>query len=237
MTAVAEHRLIPEVNRVLLNLLVLLGGDPEKYSGYFTPQIKLVRHEPEFVTLQGEGRIKEVTMSYAFGLSDDLLVEEDVAISLFNCVLGLIKKIGRDLREAPSFPEIFGDMKQLLERMVPSLPSSVSELASETLEIVSQCQPKKPLTEGKKKPFILPMMEPKFEAHHQAKDPAKERKKLARKYKREFKGAQRELKKDSQFMRQTWLQETLRNDAERKRKVKELIGDLASDQRLFKKKR
>ncbi|KAF7490260.1 Transcription initiation factor TFIID subunit 8 [Sarcoptes scabiei] len=88
------------------------------------------------------------------------------------------------------------------------------------------------------KPFILPLLEPRFEMSnlHSLKPKQTERKKLLKKFKREFKGAQREIRKDSTFLREVYLKDVQRKDQTRKRKVKEILGDLAIQQGLYKKK-
>lgn len=89
----------------------------------------------------------------------------------------------------------------------------------------------------KSKPFILPMLEPKFEENLKIKPRLTERKKLVKKYKREFKGAQREIRNDSKFLRNTYLKEMERKDRIRKNKVKEILKDLSIQQGLYKKKK
>ena len=81
-------------------------------------------------------------------------------------------------------------------------------------------------------PFMLPMLEPKYGCSGKS---GSERKKLVKKYKREFKGAQRELRKDAIFMRNVILNDTIEKDRQRKQKVKELFGELASERQQYKK--
>uniref|UniRef100_A0A8C1RP72 NOP14 nucleolar protein homolog (yeast) n=1 Tax=Cyprinus carpio TaxID=7962 RepID=A0A8C1RP72_CYPCA len=58
----------------------------------------------------------------------------------------------------------------------------------------------------------------------------KERERLKHKYKREFKGALREIRKDTRFLAREKLSDVMSRDAERKRKVKELYGSLATQE-------
>uniref|UniRef100_A0A8C9T7I3 NOP14 nucleolar protein homolog (yeast) n=1 Tax=Scleropages formosus TaxID=113540 RepID=A0A8C9T7I3_SCLFO len=58
----------------------------------------------------------------------------------------------------------------------------------------------------------------------------RERERLKHKYKREFKGALREIRKDTKFLATEKLTEVMERDAERKRKVKELFGSLATQE-------
>uniref|UniRef100_A0A4W3JIF3 NOP14 nucleolar protein n=1 Tax=Callorhinchus milii TaxID=7868 RepID=A0A4W3JIF3_CALMI len=58
----------------------------------------------------------------------------------------------------------------------------------------------------------------------------RERMKLIHKHKREFKGAVREIRKDSQFLARHQLSDIMERDAERKRKVKSLFQNLATQE-------
>ena len=73
---------------------------------------------------------------------------------------------------------------------------------------------------------ILPLFEPRLESLTSKRDPLK---KLQKKVKRELKGAQRELRKDSAFLKDVWLQEIKERDETRRKKVNRIIADLASD--------
>lgn len=64
-----------------------------------------------------------------------------------------------------------------------------------------------------------------------------EREKLLHKCKRERKGAMREIRRDSAFLAKVQISEQIKNDAERKRKVNEIIHDAAMQQHEFKKMR
>ena len=58
---------------------------------------------------------------------------------------------------------------------------------------------------------------------------------MIHKYKKEMKGAVRELKKDTRFLARQKLSEVMERDAERKRKVKEIMGGLAHQEGDYKK--
>uniref|UniRef100_A0A8C7W9V1 Nucleolar protein 14 n=1 Tax=Oncorhynchus mykiss TaxID=8022 RepID=A0A8C7W9V1_ONCMY len=58
----------------------------------------------------------------------------------------------------------------------------------------------------------------------------REKERLNHKYKKEFKGALREIRKDTRFLAREKLNEVMGRDAERKRKVKELFGSLATQE-------
>jgi hypothetical protein len=85
-----------------------------------------------------------------------------------------------------------------------------------------------------KKIVILPLIEPKLEGLTVKRDPIK---KLKKKVKRELKGAQREIRKDSSFIKSIWINEIKERDAIRNKKVKKILADLASDAHEAKKMR
>lgn len=73
---------------------------------------------------------------------------------------------------------------------------------------------------------ILPLIEPLLESLTVKRDPIL---KLKKKIKREHKGAQREIRKDSTFIKNLWLQEMQDKDADRKKKLNKILADIASD--------
>lgn len=62
-----------------------------------------------------------------------------------------------------------------------------------------------------------------------------EREKLLHKYKKEMKGAIREIRKDRAFLSKLQIKQQIKNDTERKRKVKEIFGDAAKQQNELRK--
>ena len=87
------------------------------------------------------------------------------------------------------------------------------------------------------KPFILPMLEPSFDETTGKKSRGDDTKKLAKKVRRETKGAQREIRKDSIYLRNVFLEDQERKDKQRQKKVKEILRDLSVQQGLYKKKK
>lgn len=57
-----------------------------------------------------------------------------------------------------------------------------------------------------------------------------EREKLMAKIKKETKGAIREVRRDTAFLAKVQIKQQIKNDEERKRKVKEIYGDAAMQQ-------
>uniref|UniRef100_A0A665WV16 NOP14 nucleolar protein homolog (yeast) n=1 Tax=Echeneis naucrates TaxID=173247 RepID=A0A665WV16_ECHNA len=88
----------------------------------------------------------------------------------------------------------------------------------------------------KKKPIPLKLLTPKivevldYGKKRGSNREEREQERLKHKYKKEFKGALREIRKDSRFLAREKLNEVMNRDAERKRKVKELFGSLATQE-------
>lgn len=62
-----------------------------------------------------------------------------------------------------------------------------------------------------------------------------EEEKLRYKLKKETKGAIREIRRDAAFLSKVQIKQQIRSDEERKRKVKEIFGDAATQQHELKK--
>ena len=137
----------------------------------------------------------------------------------------------------PSLKELTAHAKNNLTSMSENSVKSISEIANAIVLKLNKNECNKALSNSRPKPFILPMFEPKFDQKASSFDKKNPKKKLIKKYKRELKGAQRELRKDSVFMRSTWIEEIQKNDQKRRNKVKQIMGDLAVQQGLYKKKK
>jgi nucleolar protein 14 len=162
--------------------------------------------------------------------------ENDLKSMLLLEALKITDEVYDSYSTLPSFNEIITPLKEVLKQLSDySFASDIKDCLNKLLIKFNKELPKVLLHESRPKPFMLPMFEPKFDDSHT--NTATEKKKLMKKYKRELKGAQRELRKDSTFMRNTWINEIQENDAQRKRKVKELFGDLATQLNLYKKKK
>ncbi|XP_013864806.1 nucleolar protein 14 [Austrofundulus limnaeus] len=157
---------------------------------------------------------------------------------LFTC-LDLVKRCCLLYKDLPSFVPIFHPIRTLLSKHLSPqmLPKASQELHSEILEAISRA----PVTHSrlvfdKKKPIPLKLLTPKIvevldygKKRGSSKD-EKEQERLKHKYKKEFKGALREIRKDSRFLAREKLNEVMNRDVERKRKVKMLLGSLATQE-------
>ncbi|KAF2983099.1 hypothetical protein EK904_011149 [Melospiza melodia maxima] len=90
------------------------------------------------------------------------------------------------------------------------------------------CEKKKPVPLKQYTPKIVKVLE--FGRKQAGSKKEQERKQLIQRHKRELKGAIREIRKDNQYLARMQLSEIMERDAARKRKVKELLGSLATQE-------
>ncbi|XP_063590156.1 nucleolar protein 14-like [Penaeus indicus] len=126
--------------------------------------------------------------------------------------------------------------------VLENLPKSVQE-AIEALRQAIRSLPAqgKPLVKEDAKPRSIPMFEPAFEKiiegakkRHGSKEKL-EHQKLLHNLKRERKAVKREIEKDTAYLARQKLQEQLESDAERKRKVGQIMGGLQMQESEHKK--
>ncbi|NWI00647.1 NOP14 protein, partial [Tichodroma muraria] len=90
------------------------------------------------------------------------------------------------------------------------------------------CEKKKPVPLKQYTPKIVKVLE--FGRKQAGSKKEQERKQLIQRHKRELKGAIREIRKDNQYLARMQLSEIMERDSARKRKVKELLGSLATQE-------
>uniref|UniRef100_A0A3Q0SRB1 NOP14 nucleolar protein homolog (yeast) n=1 Tax=Amphilophus citrinellus TaxID=61819 RepID=A0A3Q0SRB1_AMPCI len=153
--------------------------------------------------------------------------------------LDLVKRCCLLYKDFPSFAHIFQPIRTLLSKHLSTqmLPEPLQKLNSEILESISSAPAThSALVFDKKKPIPLKLLTPKivevldYGKKRGSTREEREEQRLKHKYKKEFKGALREIRKDSRFLAREKLNEVMNRDAERKRKVKELMGSLATQE-------
>lgn len=160
-------------------------------------------------------------------------------LSVLYVCLDLVKRCTALYQQLPAYQHIFQPIRILLAKHLPvtDYPAALQELHKEILEVIPETPSQHtPLVFDKKKPIPLKLLQPKvvevvdYGRKRGNTKAEKERERLKHKYKKEFKGALREIRKDTRFLAHTKLSDSLRRDAERKRKVKELYGSLATQE-------
>ncbi|XP_003707475.1 nucleolar protein 14 homolog l(3)07882 [Megachile rotundata] len=148
------------------------------------------------------------------------LEELEAVYSIFEPVIKLLK------------PNTFDKYPQTVRKSVENLQEDLNALKNKKLEYI---------VIEKKKPKPLRLYEPRIETVYDGKKPRTmskekaEREKLLHKYKKEMKGAMREIRRDRAFLAKLKIKEQIKSDDERKRKVREIFGEAATQQNELKK--
>ncbi|NXK98471.1 NOP14 protein, partial [Formicarius rufipectus] len=162
-----------------------------------------------------------------------------IRLSCLALCFDLIKKCAALYESLPSFHEIMHPVRILLTQHMPvnEYPEKMQEWYHSALkELESKVKHYTPLICEKKKPVPLKQYTPKivkvleFGRKQAGSKKEQERKQLIQRHKRELKGAIREIRKDNQFLARMQLSEIMERDSARKRKVKELLGSLATQE-------
>ncbi|NXJ06730.1 NOP14 protein, partial [Odontophorus gujanensis] len=162
-----------------------------------------------------------------------------IRLSCLALCFDLIKRCAVLYEFLPSFHEIMHPIRVLLTQHVSmnEYPEKMQEWYHSVLkELENKVKHYTPLVCEKKKPVPLKQYTPKivkvleFGRKQGGSKKEQERKRLIHKHKREFKGAVREIRKDNQFLARMKLSEIMERDSARKRKVKELLGSLATQE-------
>ncbi|XP_042726645.1 nucleolar protein 14 [Lagopus leucura] len=162
-----------------------------------------------------------------------------IRLSCLALCLDLVKRCAVLYEFLPSFHEIMHPIRVLLTQHVSAneCPEQMQEWYHSALkELENKAKHYTPLVCEKKKPVPLKQYTPKivkvleFGRKQGGSKKEQERKRLIHKHKREFKGAVREIRKDNQFLARMQLSEIMERDSARKRKVKELLGSLATQE-------
>ncbi|XP_035524222.1 nucleolar protein 14 [Morone saxatilis] len=171
-------------------------------------------------------------------LKNDLDRDHHRLMCLSTC-LDLVKRCCLLYKDLMSFTFIFQPIRTLLSKHLSAqaLPELLQELHREILETISSVPVSHSrLVLEKKKPIPLKLLTPKivevldYGKKRGSTREEREKERLKHKYKKEFKGALREIRKDSRFLAREKLNEVMNRDAERKRKVRELFGSLATQE-------
>uniref|UniRef100_A0A673KHQ3 Nucleolar protein 14-like n=1 Tax=Sinocyclocheilus rhinocerous TaxID=307959 RepID=A0A673KHQ3_9TELE len=239
-----SQRFFPELLNFLLGLLHLTL--PNKHNtGYtvvspFRRQGKncdlLVLTDP---SASHSWNRKPISLHTAHRIPAESPVERDhCRLSVIDSCLDLVKRCTSLYKDLPSFAHIFQPIRTLLLQHLPvesyPAPIQVQHLQHTSHSLSSQPSQHAPLVFKKKKPIPLKLFTPKIVLDYGKKrgntKEEKEHERLKHKYKREFKGALREIRKDTRFLAREKLSDVMSRDAERKRKVKELYGSLATQE-------
>ncbi|KAG7200751.1 hypothetical protein KM043_001298 [Ampulex compressa] len=176
------------------------------------------------------------------------LVEEEFddkyRIRVLLTAVKLLSEFRGHLEELEAVYSIFVPVLKLLKvNSFEKYPECIKECANQLKDDLEELNKRKLeyIVREKKRPKALRMYEPCIQAvydgkrHKPMSKEKAEREKLLHKYKKEMKGAMREIRRDRSFLAKVKITEEIKSDAERKRKVKEIFGEAATQQSELKK--
>uniref|UniRef100_A0A8B9IWH4 NOP14 nucleolar protein n=1 Tax=Amazona collaria TaxID=241587 RepID=A0A8B9IWH4_9PSIT len=240
-----SRRFVPELINFLLGVLHV--SLPKKQAqGYtvvhpFTPvgknsELLLVCDKKDLESWQKQ----KLPLSIVNKLKETSRTEiNHIRLSCLALCFDLIKKCTALYESLPSFHEIMHPVRIVLTQhlLKSEFDLHFQELYHSALkELESKVKHYTPLICEKRKPVPLKQYTPKimkvleFGRKQGGSKQEQERKQLIHKHKRELKGAIREIRKDNQFLARMQLSEIMERDAARKRKVKELLGSLSTQE-------
>ncbi|XP_002195362.6 nucleolar protein 14 [Taeniopygia guttata] len=240
-----SRRFVPELINFLLGVLHI-SLPKNQAQGYtvvhpFTPvgknlELLLVCDKEDLKSWEKQN----VPLSMVTRLKESSRTEiNHTRLSCLAMCFDLIKKCAALYESLPSFHEIMHPVRILLTQHMPvnEYPEKMQEWYHSALkELENKVKHYTPLICEKKKPVPLKQYTPKivkvleFGRKQAGSKKEQERKQLIQRHKRELKGAIREIRKDNQYLARMQLSEIMERDAARKRKVKELLGSLATQE-------
>lgn len=241
-----SKRLIPELINLLLGILHLATPHKASVDYVVVPPFKLHGKFSELLLMDStEDSASWVKRGLPLTAINGLASEDRTEINHFKltCIavcLDLVKRCVDHYATSPAFQEIFSPIEKIIREHLPqnTYPEKIQDMCKNILEDVEKHSKKtySPLVFEKQSVVPMKMFTPKlmpvleFGRKQGCNKADQERKKLVYKHKREFKGAVREIRRDNQFLAREYLAETMRRDADRKRKVKELYNSLSTQE-------
>ncbi|XP_064798107.1 nucleolar protein 14 [Oncorhynchus masou masou] len=240
-----SKRFCPELINFLLGVLHLAVQDKTSTGYSVVPPFRqngkvsdlLVLSDPESSQTWSKKTLP-LSATQTLTLTTDLDTDHYRLSAVATC-MDLLKHCSSLYRELTSYSYIFQPITTLLSKHLPikTYPAALQDLHGEILATISGSLTSHPLLVfQKKKPIPLKLFTPKIvevldygKKRGNTKE-EREKERLNHKYKKEFKGALREIRKDTRFLAREKLNEVMGRDAERKRKVKELFGSLATQE-------
>ncbi|KAL0120714.1 hypothetical protein PUN28_008408 [Cardiocondyla obscurior] len=189
---------------------------------------------------------KKIDPNDAQMFASDLIHEElddKFKIRVLLTTINLLVELKNQLQELEAVYSIFEPVFKLLKlNKFKKYPPDVRDRVKELCRDLKALRDKKLeyIVVEKKRPKPLRTYEPKMTVYdgkrHKSMSKEKgEREKLLHKYKREYKGAVREIRRDRDFLSKVQIEQQIKSDTERKRKVNEIFGAAALQQSELKK--
>ncbi|XP_078047540.1 nucleolar protein 14 homolog l(3)07882 [Augochlora pura] len=211
------------------------------------PPFKKYGDSSNLLVLDSDQTDLDIELNNALMKASDLLEEEmddEFRVRALITAINMLREFKNHLEELEAVYSIFEPILKLLKlNDFDKYPSNVKTHIKLFRKELKALKNKKLeyLVVQKKKPKPLRLHEPRIEPVYDgkrhrpmSKDKA-EREKLLHKYKKEMKGAMREIRRDKSFIAKLRIKQQIKDDEERKRKVKEIYGEAATQQSELKK--
>lgn len=239
-----SKRFVPELANVLNGLLFLATAGKNKLQLPINPPFKRFGTASGLLVLEKRVEKYNITKLTLAAINDqERTVTDDFKINVLCRTVRLLQQLCDCWSELPSISDIMEPTTKLLNAIqLDNYPDNVKDLIGELRKVIASLpvQRKSLIKEGKK-PKAIKMYEPAVERviegmkkRHGTKD-FQEKQKLLHKLKRERKGAKREIQRDTAYLARQQLMETLQSDAERKRKVNQIMAGLQMQESEHKK--
>lgn len=239
-----SKRFVPELPNALNGLLSLSIEAKKKVKLPINPPFKRFGAASSLLLL--ENNIEEETLpklSLASLNDKGKEITDNFKVNILSKTVKLLHCLCDCWSKLPSVKALMEPTAKILEAIcLDHYPSSLKEMIT-GLKSAIDCLPgpKQALVKEAKKPKSLKMYEPAIERVIEGMKKSvgtkdfQEKQKLLQKLKRERKGAKREIQRDTAFLARQQLMETLQSDAERKRKVNQIMAGLQSQESDHKK--
>ncbi|KAL2916462.1 nucleolar complex protein 14 [Polyrhizophydium stewartii] len=176
------------------------------------------------------------------GLAKPRALTESVKVALLTQSLHLLSRCARLWNELGCNIELFSPTLELTKHLsLDTLTEQAKEMVQKALEgikaqMTSAALKRRPLQLQRRKAIPIATFVPKFQenySHDRRYDPDRDRAEAAKvraQFKKEQKGATRELRKDAAFIARQQLEDKRAQDAEYKKKMDRIMGQLASQE-------
>ncbi|XP_031834116.2 nucleolar protein 14 homolog l(3)07882 [Nomia melanderi] len=244
---VLSKRFSPAVINYLRGIIYLATPKHLIQGKKMIPPFKTNGELSNLLVLDDDQTNLDIEPSNALMKVEDLIdgdLDDEFKIRTLLTAVNLLREFKNHLEELEAVYSIFEPIFKLLKANVfDKYPLNVKKHIKQFRKELKGLRNKKLeyLVVPKKKPKPLRLYEPQIEAvydgkkHKSMSKEKAEREKLLHKYKKEMKGAVREIRRDKAFIAKLQIKQQIKSDEERKRKVKEIFGEAATQQGELKK--
>ncbi|KAK0182608.1 hypothetical protein PV327_000728 [Microctonus hyperodae] len=239
---VLSKRFLPSSINFLRGIIYLATIKPLPSLPKIVPPFKRVGNFSNLLILEESQKSLNIELVGAHMKAHDLSsndIDDNFKVRVVLTAINLLDEFKCQLEELDAVYSIFEPIIKLLKmNSWKNYPKNVRNHVKQirnNLEILSEKKLEYLIPE-KKKPKALRLYEPKIVKVYDGKQfkpmskQKQERAKLMAKVKKETKGAMREMRRDTAFLAKVQIKQQIRNDEERKRKVREIYGDAALQQ-------